>query len=130
MSRRSIMGNGIIAKTLASAMEYGAAVAVMPIRNTLLIAGEDGEILDVPDRRIFRTITEPHAYKYIIIKKAYDIAYAEGAIDASVTDDVQILRNAGFYQKIVDGNTDFIKITYQNDIRYFKEYLKEASGRK
>lgn len=123
-----IINKEVIAKSIEAAEEFGTATAAIPLRATLLISGAAQEVLDVPDRRNYRAITEPHTYRYDIIKKAYDKAYAEGYIDESMTDDVQILHRFGACQKIIEGNTDFIKITYRNDLKVFEQYLKDREG--
>ncbi len=121
-----ILSREAFRESIAAARESGAATTAMPLRNTLIVAGEGGAILEIPDRGNFRVITEPHAYRYGVIREAYDRAYSEHYFDASVTDDAQILHHAGFEQVIIDGNTDFIKITFQNDVRVFEQYINEC----
>ncbi len=123
-----IIDRSVIRKSIEAARDFGAAVAAIPLRSTLLITEKDLDILGVPDRRSYRAITEPHTYKYSVIKKAYDKAYADGCIDEAMTDDVQILHHYGIRQKIIDGNKNFIKITYKSDLEIFEVYIKDRES--
>ena len=104
-----------IERVIEDTKENGAAVATIPVTDTIRTL--DGELVD---RNNLRAMQTPQAFKWGIIKEAYDkfMALPKEARDIlHITDDVQIVNQMlGIRSKMSEGNPKNIKITTPVDI--------------
>ena len=104
-----------IERVIEDTKENGAAVATIPVTDTIRTL--DGELVD---RNNLRAMQTPQAFKWGIIKEAYDkfMALPKEARDMlHITDDVQIVNQMlGIRSKMSEGNPKNIKITTPVDI--------------
>lgn len=112
---RPMVAPDTIEHVLADTEEAGAAVATTPVTDTIRTI--DGELVD---RSKLRAMQTPQAFKWYIIKSAYDkfMALPKEARDAMhVTDDVQIVSQMlGISSKMSEGSPKNMKITTPVDI--------------
>lgn len=103
-----------IERVFADAVAEGAAVATVPVTDT--IRTMDGELID---RSKLRAMQTPQAFKWYIIKSAYDkfMALPKEAREAlHITDDVQIVdQMLGIRSIMSEGSPKNIKITTPED---------------
>lgn len=104
-----------IERVIEDTEENGAAVATIPVTDTIRTL--DGELVD---RNNLRAMQTPQAFKWGIIKEAYDkfMALPKEARDIlHITDDVQIVNQMlGIRSIMSEGNPKNIKITTPVDI--------------
>ena len=104
-----------IEHVIADTEKAGAAVATTPVTDTIRTV--DGELVD---RSRLRAMQTPQAFRWYIIKSAYDkfMALPKEARDAMhVTDDVQIVSQMlGINSKMSEGSPKNMKITIPVDI--------------
>ncbi len=104
-----------IERVIEDTKENGAAVATIPVTDTIRTL--EGELVD---RNNLRAMQTPQAFKWGIIKEAYDkfMALPKEARDIlHITDDVQIVNQMlGIRSKMSEGNPKNIKITTPVDI--------------
>ena len=74
----------------------------------------DNFVKQIPDRNMLYYTQTPQVFKYKIIKKAHELALSKYIKDPS--DDVQLVLNAGYKVKFVEGSSTNIKITNAFDI--------------
>jgi 2-C-methyl-D-erythritol 4-phosphate cytidylyltransferase len=95
------------------AQNTGAALMATPAIDTIKQV-KSGRVQRTLDRkRIFYAQT-PQAFRYPIIREAYERAYAEGF---TATDDSQLVERIGHRVSIVEGSPINIKITRPFDLR-------------
>lgn len=104
-----------IERVMADARENGAAVAAIPVTDTIRTV--TGELVD---RSRLRAMQTPQAFKWYIIKSAFDkfMSLPKEARDAlHITDDVQIVdQMLGIRSIMSEGNPKNIKITTPEDV--------------
>ena len=107
---RPMLTQDLIDRGLEAARETGAAVAAVPVTDTIKLAGEDGIIIETPPRKNLWAVQTPQIFRFDIIKEAYRQARGD------VTDDASLVEQAGYRVKIYPGSYDNIKITTPRDI--------------
>lgn len=112
---RPLISGDIIKRCIEGAECYDACVAGMPVKDTIKITKEDNIIDSTPEReRVWITQT-PQAFKYELIKKAYDNMNKSKSI--KVTDDAMVVEKYGSHEvRFVEGSYSNIKITTPEDI--------------
>jgi 2-C-methyl-D-erythritol 4-phosphate cytidylyltransferase len=103
----------MIAKVVAAAAKYGAAIAAIPMRDTVKRAGADGLIDETVDRKPLWLAQTPQAARRALLQEAHRKAQAEGFRG---TDEAQLIERLGHRVALVDGSTENIKITRPEDL--------------
>ncbi len=81
---RPFAGREVFARTLAAAVECGAAIAAVPVKNTIKVVDEAGRVAATPERSSLRAVQTPQIFETRLLKKAYAHLAAH---PAAVTDD-------------------------------------------
>lgn len=122
---RPFVTQEILERGMEGVLKHKACVIGMPSKDTVKLAGEDGCILDTPDRRSVWTIQTPQIFEYSLIKKAYDIMRL--ADMSSVTDDAMVVERAVSHKvALVQGSYQNIKITTPEDLLIAEVFLKNS----
>jgi 2-C-methyl-D-erythritol 4-phosphate cytidylyltransferase/2-C-methyl-D-erythritol 2,4-cyclodiphosphate synthase len=110
---RPFVSRELIASTIDAADRYGAAIAALPVRDTVkrAIASEGGRRIAETLRRedIFLAQT-PQAFRRDVLEAA--LAAAEGL---DVTDEAMLVERAGIPVHLVEGDPQNVKITTRED---------------
>ena len=93
-----------------AAKESGAAVAAVPVTDTIKLAGEDGFVMGTPPRRNLWAVQTPQVFRFDIISEAHRRA---GGL---ATDDAALVEKSGYRVKLYMGSYDNIKITTPGDL--------------
>jgi 2-C-methyl-D-erythritol 4-phosphate cytidylyltransferase len=107
---RPLITKALIEDGLEAAKETGAAVAAVPVTDTIKIAGDDRIVHQTPPRQNLWAVQTPQVFLPGIITKAYQQAKGE------VTDDATLVEQAGYKVKLYMGSYDNIKITTPQDL--------------
>jgi len=107
---RPLVTKGLIEGGLEAAKETGAAVAAVPVTDTIKMAGDDRIVLETPPRQNLWAVQTPQVFRVGIISKAYQKA------DSEVTDDASLVEQLGNKVKLYTGSYDNIKITNSSDL--------------
>ena len=119
---RPLVDGSLIERGLAAAWETGAAVAAVPVTDTIKEAGEDNMVtLTLPRQRLWAVQT-PQVFRYDIIKAAHAWEASE------VTDDAALAEQSGYKVKIYSGSYDNIKITTLEDLAMVEYLLKKRQA--
>jgi 2-C-methyl-D-erythritol 4-phosphate cytidylyltransferase len=118
---RPLVTKELIERGLAAAKETGAAVAAVPVTDTIKTAGEDRVVLETPLRQNLWAVQTPQVFGYDLILKAYQKAKDE------VTDDAALVEALGNRVKLYMGAYDNIKITTANDLLVAEALLKHGN---
>jgi 2-C-methyl-D-erythritol 4-phosphate cytidylyltransferase len=107
---RPVVTKALIENGLKAVKETGAAVAAVPVTDTIKIAGDDRIVHQTPPRQNLWAVQTPQVFLPGIITKAYQQAKGE------VTDDATLVEQAGYKVKLYMGSYDNIKITTPQDL--------------
>ena len=107
---RPLVTGGLIERGLMEARETGAAVAAVPVTDTIKVAGDDRIVRETPPRGNLWAVQTPQVFRFDIIAKAYQQAKAE------VTDDATLVEGLGYKVKLYMGAYDNIKVTTPDDL--------------
>ena len=102
---RPLVTADLIERGLEAARETGAAVAAVPVTDTIKIAGDDRLIQQTPPRRGLWAAQTPQVFRFDIITAAYH------RVKTEVTDDAALVERLGNKVKLYMGSYDNIKIT-------------------
>ena len=107
---RPLVTEGLIERGLEAAIETGAAVAAVPVTDTVKVAGDDQLVQGTPPRRDLWAVQTPQVFRFDIIAEAYRQAEGE------VTDDATLVEQLGYRVKLYTGSYDNIKVTTPDDL--------------
>lgn len=110
-------------------VEFKACIFGTPVKETIKITDDSGFIVKTPSRRSLWTAQTPQAFDYQLIKKAYDLFYAEGKNEFDITDDSMLYeRYIGSKVKILEGDYNNIKVTTPEDLLLAKRLAEFIFG--
>lgn len=118
---RPLVTEALIEDGLKAAQTNWAAVAAVPVTDTIKLADDDGFVLGTPPRRRLWAVQTPQVFRFDIIMEAHN--KEEGI----VTDDASLVERLGYKTKLYMGSYDNIKITTPSDLA-LAGILLEGSG--
>ena len=107
---RPLLTESLIEQGLEAARETGAAVAAVPVTDTIKIAGDDRLVRETPPRHTLWAVQTPQVFRFDIITEAYRQAKGE------VTDDASLVEQLGYQVKLYPGASSNIKVTTPDDL--------------
>jgi 2-C-methyl-D-erythritol 4-phosphate cytidylyltransferase len=118
---RPLVTKELIERGLEAAEETGAAVAAVPVTDTIKTAGDDRIVRQTPPRQNLWAVQTPQVFRVDVISKAYQKATGE------VTDDASLVEKLGYKVKLYMGAYDNIKITTANDLLVAEALIKHGN---
>ena len=109
----------MIERGLDAARETGAAIAAVPVTDTIKLAGDDQIVIETPSRANLWAVQTPQIFRLDVIKEAYQQAQGD------VTDDAALVEQTGSKVKLYMGSYDNIKITNPRDLKIAELLIKE-----
>ena len=119
---RPFAGRAVFARTLAAAKEQGAAIAAVPVKNTIKVVDADGVVVDTPVRSTLVAVQTPQVFRAQLLKDAYAHLAAHPAV---VTDDASVVELLGHKVVVAEGRYENIKITTPEDLVLAEHFLEE-----
>lgn len=110
----------LIRRVVAAAQEYGAAVPVIDVIDTVKSVGPDGLVKRTVPRRLLGLAQTPQGFKRSIIEGAY----ARWDSTVPPTDDAEVAERTGVKVRAVPGDRLNQKLTQPEDIAWFETMLK------
>lgn len=128
------MINGDMIRRLQSAViEEGAAVAGMPVKDTINIVDESNRIVNTPQRKYVWQVQTPQCFSFPIIYEAYAKLVSDeekGKTIPTVTDDAMVLSYVSEHKvKMVETDYRNIKITTPEDFEIAETFLRILKNR-
>lgn len=121
---RACITKEVIERTLDNVRQYQAAVAAVPVKDTIKQASEDGFVEFTPNRNSLWQIQTPQAFCFESIRKAYENMYISGDT-GEITDDSMVMEQFGEDRiKLFFADYNNIKITTPEDISIVSTLLK------
>ena len=122
---RPLVSSALIERTVAAAVEHGAAIAALQARDTVK-RGDASRVIrgTLPREEIFLAQT-PQAFRVGVLRDA--LAMASSATDA--TDEAMLAEAAGHRVILVDGDPRNLKITTPDDLDMAERLLRASNHR-
>lgn len=108
---RPDLPHAVIARLLDALAAHPGAIPVLPVVDSLAVAGSDGAMAGKAERESLRRVQTPQAFRFpeiLVAHRAWD-----GATDAG--DDAQVLVASSGSVALVDGDERLKKITFAED---------------
>ncbi|MBR3262222.1 MAG: 2-C-methyl-D-erythritol 4-phosphate cytidylyltransferase [Lachnospiraceae bacterium] len=116
----------LIAKIADGVKEYGAAIAAVPVKDTIKISDADGFVRETTVRANTWQIQTPQGFYYGEILEAYRRLFADASRDnVMITDDAMVYERAFPEKKVklIEAFYENIKITTAEDLEVAKARL-------
>jgi 2-C-methyl-D-erythritol 4-phosphate cytidylyltransferase len=124
---RPLVTKRFIESSIEAAQRYGAVVTAIPLKDTVKMVSREREVIETPVRHTLMAIQTPQAFRFEVIRKAYDKAYRDGFYG---TDDSSLVERIGIKVKVIPGIYENIKITTPEDLILAEALLKRRKGNK
>jgi 2-C-methyl-D-erythritol 4-phosphate cytidylyltransferase len=118
---RPFVSAELLERAARAADEFGGAVVAVPVKDTVKIA-RGGIIAGTPPREELWLAQTPQAFRYGLIRSAYEAAASEGFLG---TDDASLMERQGWPLHVVTGDYRNIKITTPEDMLLAQAFLKK-----
>lgn len=118
---RPLVSQDLIDRCYQAAREHGAAIAAVPVKDTLKKAGTDQYVAATIDRHRLWQAQTPQAVQRILLEKAYRESDGE-----DVTDESSLLEQAGIPVFLVEGSETNLKITRPEDLLLAEKIMQNA----
>lgn len=115
---RPLIDNSTIDNCIKNAIDYGASIVAVPVKDTIKIADKNGKVISTPDRSTLWSVQTPQIFSYKEILKAH-----QDFAQTPVTDDAMLAELSGIDVYITNGTYKNIKITTKEDIEFAKSLL-------
>ena len=119
---RPFAGKDVFARTLAAAHQHGAAIAAVPVKDTIKIVNAQGQVVSTPVRSTLQAVQTPQIFSLSLLKQAY--AYLQ-QYPTSVTDDASVVELLGHPVVVAAGRYENIKITTPEDLLLAENLLRQ-----
>ena len=121
---RPLVPEPLIQQALASASRHGAAIAAVPLKDTLKRVSEAHQVEDtVPRERLWR-IQTPQAFHHTLLRTAFQYAWQHGL---QATDEAGLIEAIGHPVTVVPGYEYNVKITTPDDLVFCETFLRHSA---
>lgn len=110
---RPFAGTEVFERTLQAAQQTGAAIAAVPVKNTIKVVDAEGFVVNTPQRSSLMAVQTPQIFKAQLLQRAYSDDNLKGA---AVTDDASLVERLGVKVAVALGSYENIKITTPEDL--------------
>ncbi|MBI3086192.1 MAG: 2-C-methyl-D-erythritol 4-phosphate cytidylyltransferase [candidate division NC10 bacterium] len=118
---RPFISPAVIQAVVVAAAEAGAAVAAIPVTDTIKVAGPDGWLLETPDRGRLWAAQTPQVFRTALLREAHARALRDGLRS---TDDSALVERLGHPVRLVPGSPENLKITTSADLALADQILR------
>ena len=102
---RPFAGKEVFKRVLKAAADSGAAIAAVPVKDTVKVVDENNLVQYTPVRSTLRAVQTPQIFKISILKQ-----------HGNVTDDASLIERLGIAVAVAEGSYENIKITTPEDL--------------
>jgi 2-C-methyl-D-erythritol 4-phosphate cytidylyltransferase / 2-C-methyl-D-erythritol 2,4-cyclodiphosphate synthase len=111
----------VINHCITAIQTHGAAIAAVPVKDTLKKGDGKNLIVDTVDRENMWQAQTPQGAKYSLLCRAF-----ENARDQDVTDEAMLLELAGFPVALVESEETNIKVTRPEDLDLAEKIMRSS----
>ncbi|MDR1321278.1 MAG: 2-C-methyl-D-erythritol 4-phosphate cytidylyltransferase [Gracilibacteraceae bacterium] len=117
---RPLLAEGDLSAFLLAAWDMAAAVAALPVKDTIKVADGEGRVKNTPPRHTLRAAQTPQFFARDLLTAAYAAAGEE----AGGTDDASLVERYGGEVRLLPGWEENIKITTGLDLLLAEAILR------
>ena len=121
---RPFVDAGAIDRVLDALASAPAAIAALPVNDTIKRATADGRVAATVDRSLLRRAQTPQGFDYALILAAHRAAAGQ-----ALTDDAAVAEAAGMAVALVAGSEANVKITTEDDLRRVAQLTSRGGWR-
>jgi 2-C-methyl-D-erythritol 4-phosphate cytidylyltransferase len=124
---RPLVTPGVVQATLDALREHGcdAAIAAVPVHDTIKRAGPDGVVAETMDRGALWAVQTPQAFRRAALEDA--LSAGEDVL-AAATDDASLVEARGGTVRVVRAPVENFKITTPHDLRVANLLLSDGAA--
>ncbi len=122
---RPLLSQTTLEDTIQAGKIYGAAIAAIPVKDTIKQIDDDSFIDFTYDRDVLWAAQTPQVFRRDIIMDCYQKAFES---NLQGTDDASIIERFGYKVRLVMGDYENIKITTPGDFEYAQFLLCKEEG--
>lgn len=122
---RPLCPPALVEATVAAARRTGAALAALPVKDTIKVVDADGRVVSTPDRRGLFAAQTPQAFRLEVLREAFAAASARGW---RATDEAALVEALGRPVAVVPGEEANLKVTTPLDLALAEAILRERRG--
>jgi 2-C-methyl-D-erythritol 4-phosphate cytidylyltransferase len=116
---RPLVSPDVIERVLEATFRSGAAVPVLPVKDTLKVLN-NGKVVKTLDRAKIGAVQTPQGFKVASLKKAFKKL---GRRASKMTDDSAVVEAVGVKVRAVQGGPLNFKVTTPDDLRHAKDLV-------
>ncbi len=121
---RPFAGKKVFERVFEKAKECGAAIATVPLKDTVKILDANGMVVSTPDRSSLCAVQTPQIFEINVLRKGYDYLKKYPFL---VTDDASLVEASGHPVAVAEGAYENIKVTTQEDLLLAEKILEKNS---
>lgn len=121
---RPLFSTATFHAVVAAAREFGAALPVIPVADTIHLMKEDATVAQTLDRSMLGAAQTPQCFRAEILRDILDRAEREGVTG---TDEAGLAARFGYTVKGIPGDPRNLKITVPEDLAIAESYLEQWS---
>lgn len=110
---RPFVSREVVLATVEAAKEWGAAIAAVPVIDTIKRVDTDGFVVETLQRGQLWSVQTPQVFRYALLMQAHRAIRERGIV---ATDDAALVERIGGMVKIVRGSYENLKITSEEDL--------------
>ena len=119
---RPCLDHAMLRRGLAAAAESGAAVAGVPVKDTIKVVSSQDVVVDTPPRERLWAAQTPQVFRYGLLWDAHQ------RCNLPVTDDAAMVESLGHPVKMFLGSYENLKVTTPEDLIVAETLLKAGAG--
>lgn len=112
----------VLDRALQAVQRWSAAVAAVPVKDTIKVVGDGDVITGTPDRSTLRAAQTPQVFDYRLLMRAHRSATIE------YTDDAGMVEALGQSVRVFLGSYENLKVTTPEDLAFVSQLLAETDG--
>ncbi len=120
---RPFIADDLVDRGVAAAIEHGAAIAAVPVKDTIKASDDDGKVARTIPRDKLWAVQTPQIFRTSLLKEAHL------RVKQTVTDDASMVEEIGHPVKLFTGSYYNIKVTTPEDLTIANAILDGNSGK-
>lgn len=119
---RPLVGASLIARAVHAASRYDAAIAAVPVKDTIKMADGNMSVLETVSRQGLWAVQTPQIFEADLLKTAHR------TVKPDVTDDAAMVEMLGYDVKLFMGAYDNLKVTTPEDVAIAEVILRARTA--
>ncbi|HZG80347.1 MAG TPA: IspD/TarI family cytidylyltransferase [Brevibacillus sp.] len=115
---RPLINDKLISDNIAAVKQFGSAITVTKVVETVIHTNDNNEIVDIPSRKYAKIAKAPQSFYLSDIMAAHEKAISDNL--SNMIDSASLMMHYGHKLHTVDGPVENIKITTPSDYYIFR----------